>query len=217
MGKLSIGLAIGAALLLVSFGLVARAAQPTMQGPHLAAMAESAQALQRDGAVMMAHGQAMLAEGQRTGDQDLTARGEHWLQDGRALVQRGQWLLMNPTAPSSLVSSPGELAAEGSWGELTRTAQAMLQDPTRAREVDLQALRWNGLAMRAEGQNMAEHGQVMAEEVEVMLARHGLEAQTAAELRQAARTMREVGGHLAQNGQAMLDYAEQLRRSMGFR
>jgi hypothetical protein len=29
--------------------------------------------------------------------------------------------------------------------------------------------------------------------------------------------MQEVGGYLAQNGQSMIDYADRLRRSMGFR
>ncbi|GIW07461.1 MAG: hypothetical protein KatS3mg060_2266 [Dehalococcoidia bacterium] len=92
----------------------------------------------------------------------------------------------------------------------------MLHDPSRARGVDLEALRWNGLAMRAEGQNMADHGRVMVEEAEVMVTRHQLQGQAAADLLQAAQTMREVGGHLTGNGQAMIDYAERLRRSLGF-
>jgi hypothetical protein len=180
-------------------------------------MEESARALQQAGMTMQRHGQAMIAEGQRTGDDVLVAHGWHWLSDGEALVQRGQWLLMDPLAPSSLVTPPAELSAQDAWGELPRTAQAMLHDPSRAREIDLEALRWNGLAMRAEGHNMAEHGRVMAEAVELMVARRQLEAQAATELRQAAQALREVGGHLTQNGQAMIDYADRLRRSIGGR
>lgn len=216
MGKLTIVAAIAVAVALVGFSVVARASRPSVERLHLVSMADSAAALQQAGAVMQSHGQTMLAEGQRSGDQDLTAHGQHWLNDGLVLAQRGQWLAMNPLAPSSLVSSPAELSRQGNWGELTRAAEAMLHDPSRARGVDLEALRWNGLAMRAEGQNMADHGRVMVEEAEVMVTRHQLQGQAAADLLQAAQTMREVGGHLTGNGQAMIDYAERLRRSLGF-
>jgi hypothetical protein len=215
--KLGIGLAIAAAFTLVAFDAVVRASQPTAQAPQLVSMEQSAQALQQAGAAMLAHGQLMLDAGQAAGDQDLVDHGEHWLRDGRELVQRGQWLAMSPTSPVNLNTSPADLAAQGSWGALTQTAQAMLHDPSRAREIDLQALSWNGQAMRAEGQTMAEHGRVMTEEVEVMVARHALEGQAATDLRQAARAMLEVGGYLAQNGQSMINYADRLRQSMGFR
>jgi hypothetical protein len=173
--------------------------------------------MQQAGNVMQSHAQAMLVEGQRTGNQDLIVRGEHWLRDGQAMVRSGQWMAMNPTAPGSLVYSPSELSAQGTWGELTRTAQQMLHDPSRAREIDLSALMWNGQAMRAEGRNMLDHGQIMAEEAESMIARHGVEGQTATDLRQSATTLRQVGGYLEQNGQSMIDYADRLRRSMGYR
>lgn len=215
-GTLALALSLVVAGGLVAFALVARSVRPGVDQPHLISMQESAQALQRAGQVMQTHGQAMLAEGQRTGDQEQIAHGEHWLRDGQALSQRAEWLAMNPLAPSSLVTSPAELSRQGSWGELPQTALAMLHDPSRAREVDLEALRWNGLAMRAEGRTMAEHGQIMAEEAEVMVARHGLDGQAAADLRQAAQTLREVGGHLEGNGQAMIDYADRLRRSLGY-
>lgn len=217
MRKLSIGLAVGVAIALVAFSVAARAARPTAEAPRLVSMAESAQAMQQAGLTMQAHAQAMLAEGQRAGDQDLIGHGEHWLTDGQALVRGGQWMGMNPTSPSSLVSSPSELAAQGSWGELTRTAQTMLHDPSRAREIDLAALRWNGQAMRAEGRNMVEHSRIMIEQAELMIARHGLEGQAATDLRQTAATMQQVGGYLEQNGQSMIDYADRLRRSLGYR
>ena len=71
--------------------------------------------------------------------------------------------------------------------------------------------------MRAEGRNMPDHGRIMAEEAEIMITRHGLEGQAAADLRKAATTLRQVGGYLEQNGQSMIDYADRLRRSMGYR
>lgn len=217
--RLRLGLvgAIIVAVALVAFELAARAGQPATAPLRLASMADSAQAMQRAGAVMQTHGQVMLDEGRRTGDHDLIAHGEHWRRDGQALMQGGQWLAMNPTAPGNLATAPAELARQGNWGELARTAQAMQHDPTRARATDLEALRWAGLAMRAEGQAMAEHGRVMREEAEVMVTRHGLSGPMAADLHQAARTMGEVGASLTGNGQTMIDYAVQVRRSLGYR
>jgi hypothetical protein len=212
------GLAVVVAVVLVAFSVVVRTARPTnaAEAPRLVSMSQSAQAMQQAGNVMQSHAQTMLVEGQRTGDQELIARAEHWLSDGQALVRGGEWMSMNPTAPGSLVASPTELGAQGSWGELTRTAQQMLHDPSRAREVDLEALRWNGLAMRAEGRNMVDHGRNMAEDTEMMIASHGLDGPAAADLRQTAATTRQVGGDLEQNGQSMIDYADRLRQSMGY-
>ena len=216
MKKLSIGAAVAVAVALVAFSLVARAARPGVDKPHLASMEESASALARDGATMLAHGQWMVSEGQRTSDEDLVAHGEHWRADGEALLHRSQWLRMDPLVPSSLVTSPAELSAQGAWGDLPNTAKAMLHDPSKARDIDLEALRWNGLAMRAEGRNMAEHGRVMVQDADLMVARHQLQGEAAVNLRQAAQTMREVGDHLAGNGQEMIDYADRLRRSLGY-
>lgn len=216
--RLGIVLAVVVALGLVTFGVFAasrRWAAP--ETPHLVSMAEGAQAMQRAAATMRTHGQAMLDDGRRTGDQELVAQGEHWVQDGQTVAQGARWMAMDPTAGGSLLASPADLAAQGSWGELNRGAQAMLHDPRGARQVDLEALRWAGLGMQGEGQNMAEHGRLMAEQVELMVAKHNLDAPGATDLRQAARTMDEVGGHLMQNGQAMVAYADQLRRAMALR
>jgi hypothetical protein len=180
-------------------------------------MADSARAMQQAGAAMQAHGRAMADEGRRTGEQDQITFGEYWLQNGQSLAQGGQWMAMNPVAPGNLLTPPGALANRGSWDELARTSAAMLHDPGNAGSVDLEELRWNGEAMRAEGRNMAEHGRLMNEEVDLMAGRHRLDDQAAADLRRAAQTMLTVGDHLAQNGQAMVDYADRLRRSMGYR
>jgi hypothetical protein len=91
----------------------------------------------------------------------------------------------------------------------------MLHDPSTARTIDIEALRWNGLSMQSEGQNMTDHGKLMLEEVEIMVERHGLTPQAASDLRKAAQTMRDIGGSLAQNGQRMVDYADQMRRMVG--
>ena len=93
----------------------------------------------------------------------------------------------------------------------------MVHDPSRIRgSVDVAALNSDGEAMLAEGRNMASHGRVMAEETAVMVERHNLQGQTAAELSWAAQLMIDVGNSLAWNGQEMINYAEQLRRSLGY-
>lgn len=182
---------------------------------HVLNMAEAAEALRQAGSAMIAHGQAMLDEGQGTGDLDLASHGDHWLQDGRLLIERGRWLTTNPIAPGSLVTPPAQLSAQDAWGALPRAAEAMIHDPSNAREVDLEALRWNGEAMLAEGRNMVDHGRLMVEEVDVFTGRHPLDPQTAEELRLAAKTLQRVGRQLEQNGQDMIEYAERLRRSLG--
>ena len=185
----------------------------TVEPAHLVSMEQSAAAMQQAGQTMQTHGQAMLDEGRRTGDQELITHGDHWLRDGQALMQGGQWMAQNPTAAGSLVA-PGEISV-ADRSQLDRQVQAMIHDPSKASRVDVQALRWNGMAMRGEGQNMIDHARIMAEEVELMVERHGLQGQAAADLRQAVQTMGEVGGHLMQNGQEMMDYADRIRRSMG--
>lgn len=220
--KLGISVGVMLALVLVLFGVVAASRGPSsaassVQGPHLTSMDAAAQAMRQAGEPMKAHGQAMLDEGKKAADQDLIAHGEHWLRDADALIQGGEWMSDNPTAPQSLHSSRSDLQAQGSWSELNRRTQAMLHDPSRAGALDLEALSADGEAMQAEGRNMAEHGRVMAEEAEVMVARHALQGQAASDLRATAQTMREVGGHLSANGQEMVDYAGRLKRSMGYR
>lgn len=191
-GKLGIGLALFTALGLVGFGVVAWADRdppaPSVERPRIVSMEESAQAMQQAGAAMQQHGQAMLMQG-------------------------GEWMVINPTAPGILV--PGAQIDAGNRGELNRSIQAMLHDPSKARSIDVEALNWNGMAMQGEGQNMRYHGQIMAEEVELMIERHGLQGQAVDDLRRGVQVMRQVGGDLMQNGQEMIDYAERIRRSMG--
>ncbi|MDE3075432.1 MAG: hypothetical protein KGJ86_08385 [Chloroflexota bacterium] len=210
MGKVLIGLSIVVAIGLVAFPLVAQSLGPRPEPPRLVSMEQSAQAMQQAGSLMQSHGQEMLAEGQRTGDADVTAYGRTWLRDGEQLVQGGKWMAMNPTAPGSLVSTPSELAGQGNWSLLTRGAQAMVHDPRRVSNVDLEALAWDGMAMRSEGQLMSEHGRLMSAQIDAMTAKEVLPAQTIADLRTAARTMQDVGARLEQNGQVMVEYARTL-------
>lgn len=210
-------LAVTVALALVGFGLAGRALRPATAPPHLVSMEESALAMQQAGTAMQTYGRAIVEQGQQANDPTVIAYGERWQRDGQALVQRGQWMAMNPTAPSNLHAGQAELQTQGNWTTLNRAAQAMLHDPSKARATDIEALRWNGEAMRAEGRTMAEHGQLMADEVELLVSRRVLNEQAARDLRQAARTLRTVGEQLQRNGQAMIDYADQLRRSLGYR
>jgi hypothetical protein len=215
MGKLMIGAAVAVAIALVGFGLVGAAARPRPAPPRVVSMVDSGQALIRDGGVMQTHAQAMLDEAARTSDSDLQAQGERWSQDGKDLVQKGRWLVMDPLAPGNLVTTPADLSRQGAWASLPQTAQAMIHDPSKIGSASPEDLRWNGEAMRAEGHAMADHGRLMTDEVEFMVARHGLSGDDALALRQAASTMQDVGTTLEQNGQGMLDAAERINRSLG--
>ncbi len=219
MNKLSFALTLMLAIGLAFFGAVlwsvASVGRASPGSPHRVSMAESAAAMQQAADAMAAHAEWMLTEGARTGDPDLIASGQRWMQEAQSLANNAQLMSMNPTAPSSLRASPGELSAQGNWGELYRNAQNMLHDPSQAREIDIDALRWTGLSMQSEGGNMLEQGRRMNQALDGMLTQHALTPPAVAELRQAARTIGEVGGHLQGNGQAMVDYADNLRRMVG--
>jgi hypothetical protein len=215
MIKLTLGVTIAMLGVLVGFSVSVLARRPP-EGSHLVSMAESAGALQQAGLTMQSHGSVMLGEAQRTNNQTLAEQGQHWLADGQGLVQRARWLTMQPLAPSDLVTSPAELSAQGSWGELPQTANAMLHELAATRSIDPEALRWTGLGMRSEGQAMMEHGRLMAEAAKQVIAQHGLQGEDVTELPRAADSMLEVGEHLSKNGGAMLDEAGRLRRSLGY-
>ncbi len=215
--RLSVIAAVGLVALGLLLAVFSNGSSAPIAGAHLVSMDESAAAMTTAGELMRAHGQAMLTDGAARNDQILLGHAKHWIGDGDALIQGGAWMAMNPTAPGNLASTPEELAANGNWTALNRATNAMLHDPSNARQVDIEALRWNGEAMRGEGQNMIDHARIMAEEADVMVERHGLQGQAALDLRQAVEVMRQTGGHLKENGQAMMDYADRIRRSMGAR
>lgn len=217
MNKVSVGLAVAVALLLVALGIVGRAVAPDQEPPHLISMEEGGRVMQQAGVAMQARGQVMLDEGLRVGNQEMIAHGEHWLRDGRAVAEQGRWMALDPVAPANLETDRGGLTASGDWAGLVRYARAMQHDPHRARATDLEALRWNGLAMRGEGRNMVEHGRLMIEEIDLLVARGFLDDAGAAQLRESARAIGTAGEHLARNGEAMIAYADQQRRMLGLR
>lgn len=219
MVRAGAALLIGAAVAGLGLVLLASVAQPTRGAPSIVSMAESARAMERAGQAMIRHGASMGERGRATGATDLMMRGERWQLDGWRVVQGGRWMAMDPLAPASLASTPAGLAASGDWGRLVVGARAMLHDPARAGDTNLDALRWNGEAMRAEGATMAEHGRRMATEVELMasLENHDFVGVTAAELTDAAASLERVGRALERNGQAMIAYVVRLRRSIGAR
>lgn len=128
MGKSGIVLGVS----LVVFGVVIQTQTrgPTIDGrQHLVSMSESAEAMRQAGEVMLDHGEWMLSDGRRSNDQSLIDRGQHWLQDGEALIQEASWMAMDPVAVGSLLTSPGDLKDDGNWGMFSRTATQMLHDP----------------------------------------------------------------------------------------
>ncbi len=211
MKKTGIPIVVVAGLLLVALGVYAAAGRtrsPSATNRNLISMDESAQAMQQAGSAMLSHGQAMLEEGTRNGDQTLIGQGNRWLTEGQDLVQGGQWMSLTPLSPSVLSSSPGE-------SQMERYAQGMAHDPNKAGAVDLEALRWDGLAMRGEGQNMAEHARAMAKEADLMVAQHHMDDQTAGDLRRSVQGLRDAGDRLTNTGQTMTDYADRMERSLG--
>jgi hypothetical protein len=98
---------------------------------------------------------------------------------------------------------------------LAATADSMVHDPGKARELNLQNLRGNGLSMAAEGQAMAEHGREMLAEVEQLRRDGMLDEEMAGELSAGAQALVDAGEALAREGERMREYAENLLRSIG--
>src|SRR6266567_7337214 len=98
----------------------------------------------------------------------------------------------NPTDPSNL-DSPAGVAADNNRQQLSIHAQAMLHDPSKARAIDIEALRDDGNAMQGEARNMVEHARVMGQTIDLMVAKHQVDDQIAADMRQAAQVLNDVG------------------------
>ena len=194
---------------------VASAGRASPDPPRSVSMAESAEAMQEAVNAMAAHGEVMLTEGARTGNQDLLIHSQHWMADAQSLMSSAQMMGVNLTAPSSLHASPSDLGSQGNWGELNRSYQAMLHNPSMARTIDIERLRWTGLSMESEGSKMVEHGNRMVEDVKTVMQNHGLTAQAKDDLYTSAEMMRTLGSHLARNGEFMISYADRMRRMVG--
>lgn len=219
LNRLTSGVAVLVALALVTLGVIVAAKGSTRSSvakPNLISMNEAAQAMQQAGAVMRAHGQAMIDQGRSTGDPDLVVLGQQWLQDGQQIALSGQWMAMDPTDPSNL-DNPDGVAADNNRQQLSVHVQEMLHNPGKATAVNVDALRDDGYAMQGEARNMVEHARVMGQAITLMVAMHQVDGQTATELRQAAQLLNDAGNRLGQNAQQMVDYATWLRRSLGDR
>lgn len=212
----AIVIVVAVTLGMIALGIVAATTQPPAPQPPAITMAENGQAMQRAGALMQTHGQEMLDAGQRAADQTLMDHGKHWVTDGQALIRGGQ-IAANPAVP--VTEQPGASAglSLANAVTLTNAAQQMLNDAAQGRAVDTETLRWNGMAMQSEGRTMTEHARVMDEEIDLMIARYGMNPQTATDLRGASQTLRDTGNRLTANGQTMIDYANRLRQSLGYR
>lgn len=150
-------------------------------------MATGSTAMIQAAAGMSRAAQTMVA----SGDPILSEFANHWEQDARALREQGAWMV------------------------LAATADSMVHDPDKAREVNLQNLRGNGMSMAAEGQAMVEHGNEMAAEVDRLRREGALNEAMADELTADARALVTAGESLVQDGEWMQEYAKRLLQSIG--
>lgn len=161
---------------------------PAPQDPATADRMTAAGAAMIQAADGMARAAAAMTA---TEDPALVKLGEHWAEDAVALRERGAWMV------------------------LAATADSMVHDPDKARELNLQNLRGNGLSMEAEGQAMAAHGAEMAAEVEQLRRDGALSDAESEALTAAAKDLSDAGEALAREGARMREYAENLLRSIG--
>lgn len=150
-------------------------------------MAAGGTAMIQAAAGMSGAAQTMIA----SGDPALNELANHWEQDARALREQGAWMV------------------------LAATADSMIHDPDKARELNLQNLRGNGMSMAAEGQAMVEHGNEMAAEVDKLRREGALNESMADELTADAKALITAGESLVQDGEWMQEYAEKLLQSIG--
>jgi hypothetical protein len=160
---------------------------PPQDADSAARMAEAAAAMVSAAEGLEETAPALIA----TGDPALVALGELWLADARVLRARAAWLVS------------------------TATSDAMVHDPARAHELNLDNLRANGKAMAAEGRSLSELGRELAARVEE-LSRHGtIAGAVAGDLTARAAALLAAGERLERDGERMQDYAKDLLRSLG--
>lgn len=146
------------------------------------------------GATMIQASRTMAAAARTMAESDdptVVELGRHWAEDARALAERGAWMVASATAES------------------------MVHDPSKARELDLLSLLGNGQSMAAEGQAMIEHGREMVAEVERLRGGDALPAERLDQLAAHAEALIAAGETLVEDGNRMQRDAESLLRSMG--
>lgn len=155
---------------------------------------ESADRMAAAGTAMVAAAQGMesaVAALIALGNPALAELGQHWLADARALRARGSWMVTSSTSDS------------------------MVHDPDRAREINLENLRANGLTMAEEGRALADHGREMATQIEQLRQGGTISAVIADDLAARAKAMVTAGAALERDGERMQEDAESLLRSLG--
>lgn len=173
------------------------AAPPTGQAHLPLPMAQDAQS----GGTMAASGTSMIevADGMEavvptllaSSDPEVAALGQHWNQDAAALREQGAWMITSATS------------------------DAMVHDPDRAREINLQNLLGNGMVMSSEGQAMTTHGEEMIAEVERLRGEGVVSDDVADELVARAQALVDSGQAIEQDGEEMQQTAKDLLRSIG--
>jgi len=134
--------------------------------------------------------QALLNEAERLDDPELAELPRRWQEDATTLRSRGSWMIVAVTADS------------------------MVHDPDRARQVNLRNLRGNGLVMQAEGQAMIRYGQAMIEQVDQARSRGAISPDLADNLSATAEALIAAGEQLERDGRKMQAYAERLLTSL---
>jgi hypothetical protein len=124
-------------------------------------------------------------------DAEVSALGQHWDQDAAALRERGAWMISSATS------------------------DAMVHDPDRARQINLQHLLGNGMAMVSEGAAMRAHGEEMITEVDRLRELGVLPDDIADDLIGKAQTLIDAGQRIEEDGEEMQQTAEDLLRSIG--
>lgn len=124
-------------------------------------------------------------------DPAVASLGEHWVQDAAALRERGVWMISSASS------------------------DAMVHNPDRAHEINLQNLLGNGMVMVSEGQAMRAHGEEMIADVEGLRDEGILPGDVADELIAEAQALADAGDRLERDGEEMQQTAEDLLRSIG--
>jgi len=157
---------------------------------------ETADLVARHGDEMESLGKMMVEHGKSAGNQTWIADGEHWQSDASNLKQL-----------SKMVKN---------------VATDLQGNPTKAKEVNIRQVIANGQTILAEGKAVAEHGKVMIELSSVML-RHAREYSDPRFLEDAevavgrSKDFVDAGDRVTGAGQALIDFGEDMLRSIGGR
>lgn len=145
---------------------------------------------------LVVHGSAMKAKGEQLGD-------AHWVEDGLHLIDDGQ-----------------EMKELG--GQMLRTANSLAINPVTARRVDLDRAIADGEIIIREGQLLQRHAGFMVEHAEDLVERtqqpgHEEFRAEAEALMGLSQRMKELGQEVISAGEAHVELAQRIKRSIGAR